>query len=111
MTGSDLRSRALTYLREGKVTVVRADPHEERTRPVLVWAVVQGHYGAHKVAMRRWRWTCHLDLPEGTPDPRPAEKQTECRLAECPHIASVQLVTGHLSAAEKPAAHRGRRAA
>jgi hypothetical protein len=105
----DLRSKALGYLRDGKVTVVRADPHEERSRAVLVWACVQGFHGCHKVALENWRWRCVL---APYPDGRPQQERPECRLAECAHIAAVQMVTGHPSDADKPVpAQRGRRVA
>jgi hypothetical protein len=105
----DLRSRALAYLRGHNVAVVRADPCEERARPVLVWARVHGHYGCHKVTLLRWQWSCRLELPDGAPDPRPLAKQEECHAGECPHVAAVQLVTGHRSLAQRLEPTRGRR--
>jgi hypothetical protein len=105
--GAGLRSKALAYLRDHKVAIVRADPCEERARPVLVWAAVQGWRGLHKVRLRERRWTCHL---EPCPGGQPREGRYECESAECAHVAAVQLVTGHPSLAARPAGQRRRAA-
>lgn len=85
----DIRAKALAYLRDGKVRVLTASAFDRR--PHLVIAHVDGHSSTHKVRFTstgRWLCTCPLTT-------------------DCAHIAAVQLVTGHPSAAQKTSAAPG----
>jgi hypothetical protein len=97
----DIRSKALGYLRAGKVVILRASPAEDRLMAVVVVAVVIGHHGRYAVDLEDWRWRC---TPPGRPRP-------DCQAAECAHVAAVKLVSGWPSLADKPVPAQGRRAA
>lgn len=84
---SETRKKALTYLRDGKVTVHSASRSNERGRrvPCIVSADVIGQHSTYMVGLpygkQEWTCTCHND--------------------DCAHVAAVQLVTGHPSKAAK----------
>jgi hypothetical protein len=83
----DVRSQACSYLRAGKVTVFVATPGSDDATPLAVRAHVQGQ--SRRYFVRRncdSRWLCSCEA-EGD---------------GCPHIAAVQLVTGHDGLARKP---------
>lgn len=96
---SQVREKALGYLREGAVRVLAARPpaEGEPQRAVEVRAHVDGYTSTYIVAFNGSRWACTC----------PAIGDS------CAHVAAVQLVTGqlvtgHPSKAAKP--HRVRRA-
>lgn len=80
----DIRQKACGYLRDGKVTLLKADFREGPRQPYEVMAHVEGHRSVRMVRLDNGRWTC------------------TCREPGCPHVAAVQLVTGHPSNAAKP---------
>jgi hypothetical protein len=85
-----IRQKTLRKFGEGAVTLrtVVTIPGEQRA--LTVDAKVDGHRGRHSVSYSiaaGWRCSCA----------HPGDG-----LAPCPHIAAVQMVTGHPSAAEKP---------
>jgi len=83
-----VRNRALGYLREGKVTVLRSATRESGRRPHAVQATVRGHRDTYWVELmpgQGWMSSCGCE-------------------GDCPHRAAVQLVTGHPSAAAKAGA-------
>lgn len=81
---SDVRSKVLGYVRDAKVRVIKADG---ATKPLLiptrVGAIVQGFQAQYWIRLNRDGWLC------------------SCGADGCAHLAAVQLVTGHPSAAEK----------
>jgi len=83
---SDLRSRALSALRDGRVTILHARTRRTDRTPCELVAVVQGFTGKHVVDYDKGAWTCNCDNPP-----------------PCAHVAAVALVTGHESPAAKPA--------
>jgi hypothetical protein len=80
----DIRSKALAYIRNGKVRVSHASSAGVSRTPYDVLAYVDGHNSTYLVRFTANAWSC------------------SCQRAECAHAAAVQLVTGHRSAAEKP---------
>lgn len=84
----DLRAKALSYLRDGKVRVSHATSAGVSRTPYNVLAYVDGYTGVRLVRFTANAWSC------------------SCGQDECAHAAAVQLVTGHRSAAAKPAARR-----
>lgn len=83
---SDVRSKALGYVRDAKVRIIKADGAAKPLLiPTRVGAIVQGFHGQYWVRLNREGWLC------------------SCGATECAHLAAVQLVTGHPSAAEKSA--------
>lgn len=76
---SDVRTRALGYLRTGATRVVHARSPKDGTPPHEVVATVQGHQRKHVVDYIDGAWTC------------------TCQITGCPHIAAVQIVTGHFT--------------
>lgn len=83
----DIRSKALGYLRDGRVVVLGALWERPALHPHTVSAIVQGTQGRYWVRRSQERgWLC------------------SCGMAEpCAHTAAVQLVTGYPSAASKDA--------
>lgn len=86
---ADIRSRALTLIREGRVVIRHALTQEDRRSPYRVSAVVYGHTGHHRVSygptMPLWNCSCG-------------------RQPVCAHIAATALVTGDPSLARREAA-------
>lgn len=83
-----IRNRALGYLRDGKVTVLRSATAEGSRRPHAVQATVRGHRDTYWIELlpgRGWMSSCSCT-------------------ANCPHIPAVQMVTGWPSAAAKAGA-------
>jgi hypothetical protein len=80
---SDVRSKALSYLREEDVRIIHADTPPGGTRPDEVRALVRGYQQTYRVVLTAGVWSC------------------VCGSDECAHVASVQLVTGYRSAASK----------
>lgn len=85
---ADTRARALAYLRDGKVRVSYATSAGVSRTPYNVLAYIEGHNGTYLVRFTENQWSC------------------SCQQTDCAHAAAVQLVTGHRSAADKPAARR-----
>lgn len=85
---TDLRSKSLAYLRDGKVTIGAARRPRKADRPDFVSARVIGHHAAYRVHLLAGRWTCSCQTEWSDGEP-------------CAHLAAVQLVTGHQSAAAK----------
>ena len=86
----DIRAKALAYLRDAAVTVGVARVMPGAAAPHEVVARVRGHEDTYTVRLIHvfgWRCTCPQTHPGGD---------------WCAHIAAVQLVTGHPSAAAKP---------
>jgi hypothetical protein len=81
----DVRSKALSYLRDERVRVLFAETTKPNLRPHTVGALVQGFQGRYWVEFERNRWLC------------------SCGTADCAHLAAVQLVTGYPSVAAKTA--------
>lgn len=93
----DVRTRALAYLRSGAVTVLETAYYavDSPRRPHSVIAQVVGHRSTYLVHLDDGTWSC------------------TCHIPDCPHVAAVQLVTGHPSPASPavttpgaPHAHR-----
>jgi SWIM zinc finger len=87
----DLRAKALAALRDGRVTVVHARSHSDRLVPheLIVRVASSRPDGATYVVdlLDDGTWTCTCrDGIAGEP---------------CAHVAAVQLITGHPSAAAK----------
>lgn len=82
---TDIRSKALGYLRSGAVSVVHAQSPRDGTPPHAVTAIVHGHNRLYAVDFAYGAWWCTCDRP-----------------LPCAHVAAVQLVTGHPSPAAKP---------
>jgi hypothetical protein len=83
-----VRTRALGYLREGKVTVLRSATEQDGRRPYAVQATVRGHrdtYWVELMPSQGWVSSCGCET-------------------ECPHRAAVQIVTGWPSLAAKAGA-------
>lgn len=82
----DVRAKACSYLRAGKVTVTgaAATKHDGHRRADAVHAYVDGHSSTYVVDLADGAWTCTCHRP-----------------AECAHVVAVQLVTGHPSLARK----------
>jgi len=75
---STVRSRALACLREGRVTILLAEPSDDGPAVVLA-AVGSSRTGGPTYAVDftpRNGWTCTCNRPD------------------CPHVAAVQIVTG-----------------
>lgn len=85
---ADTRTKALSYLRHGKVRVAHATSAGVSRTPYDVLAYVDGFQSTYLVRFTANEWSC------------------SCGGDECAHAAAVQLVTGHRSAAEKPAGRR-----
>lgn len=85
----DLRAKSLNYLRTGLVHVLHARTEATSRRPVEVVAIVEAHTGVRRVELTGGTWSCSCQavLSDGLP---------------CAHVAAVQLVTNHPSAAAKP---------
>ena len=85
---TDMRTRALAYLRDGNVTVWHTRTRRGDRAPQEVVAVVNGHHARYQIQMRHQTWscTCQAVTSDGT---------------TCAHAAAVQLVTGHPSPAAK----------
>lgn len=79
-----VREQALGYLRDGRVVIRAASWVSDGPRAGGVWAEVFGHADIYRVKHAADGWSCTCDRP-----------------APCPHVAAVQLVTGHPSAARK----------
>jgi hypothetical protein len=86
---ADVRAKALGYLRDQKLHVLYARTPADARSPVAVIAVVEAHTAVRRVELRDGTWTCDCKtvLDDGLP---------------CAHLAAVQLVTNHPSAAAKP---------
>ncbi|WP_141576195.1 hypothetical protein [Actinomadura sp. WMMA1423] len=80
---SDVRSKALSYLRDENVRIMHADTPPGGTRPDEVRALVRGYRGTYQVVLTDGVWSC------------------ACGADECAHAAAVQTVTGYRSAASK----------
>lgn len=80
---ASIRTQALGYLRNGRVTVHRAGG-PGNGRPTTVRANVFGANATYHVGLEAGGWLCTC------------QERTGCR-----HIASVQMVTGHPSAAAR----------
>lgn len=81
---SDLRSRALAAIREGRVVVRGAGTRDERA-PYRAHGVVYGHTGRHEVALADGVWSCSCPTDE-----------------PCAHIAAMALVCGRPDLAARP---------
>lgn len=81
----DLRSQSLSYLRDGRATILDAITPGGELRPVAVVARVDGHHGAYEITLadRHWACTCGKDQ------------------LVCPHLGAIQLVTNWPSRASK----------
>lgn len=83
---SDLDLAAAQLLISGAVTVFGATPSREvSTVPDIVSAVVQGNNGREAVHMRFQGWQCSCV----------GWRHQHDGPGDCPHIAAVQLATGH----------------
>ncbi|MEV5710085.1 hypothetical protein [Actinoallomurus sp. NPDC052274] len=82
---TDVRAKALGYLRDGRVTVSAATFAGLARVPYDVLAYVDGYRSTYIVRLVLDTWAC------------------SCATAGCPHVAAVQLVTGHPSVARKDA--------
>lgn len=85
VTRTPLRSKALTYLREQNVRVIRAETASGAFQPYQVEAIVRGHQRDYFVELGGSVWYCTCDSVK----------------TDCAHRAAVQLVTGHKSSAAK----------
>lgn len=82
----DIRSKVLGYVRDAKVRVIEAHGAVKPALiPMRVGAIVQGFHGQYWIRLNRDGWLC------------------SCGTTGCAHLAAVQLVTGHPSAADKSA--------
>lgn len=88
---ADIRAQALTYLRDGKVTIGAARRPVTADRPDFVSARVIGHNGTYLVHLLDGVWTCSCKAVTDDGEP-------------CPHLAAVKLVTGHPSEAAREVA-------
>lgn len=82
----DLRSKALAYVREGRVVVTTAATLPDARRPALVVATVRGQQQAHTVTLSPhsgWSCTCWRTEP-------------------CAHLAAVAISTGAPGYAARP---------
>ncbi|MCU1679236.1 MAG: hypothetical protein JWM93_3994 [Frankiales bacterium] len=87
MSSGDIRAKACAKLRTGAVTIRQATTHAGERRACAVEAKVTGHTGVHTVeysAADGWSCSCGRAGDAFSP---------------CPHVAAVQMVTGHPSAA------------
>jgi hypothetical protein len=83
---ADVRTKALGYLRDGRVRVLGANWNKPALRPYRVSAIVKGFHGLYWVRLQEpENWLC------------------SCGTTGCAHLAAVQLVTGYPGAADKPA--------
>lgn len=80
----DVRTKALSYLRDERVRVLFAETVKPNLRPHTVGALVQGFKARYWIELEKGRWLCSC----GSSDP-------------CAHLAAVQIVTGWPSAASK----------
>jgi hypothetical protein len=80
-----IRTKALEYLRRGNVRVIRVVTPAGTIQPQLVEAIVRGFNRDYRVILDDGVWSCPCDLAR----------------EDCAHRASVQLVTGHTSAAAR----------
>jgi hypothetical protein len=78
---ADVRSKALAYYRSTSMRVLAAATMTGADRPYFVEARVRGHRSDYIVRYELGEWVC------------------TCHADGCPHAASVQLATGHESAA------------
>lgn len=85
----DLRTKALGYLRDGKVAILTAATDKPNRSAGAVGAIVKGFHGEHWVRLVDGVWFCSCNNDAPRPD--------------CAHVAAVQLVTGHESAAAREA--------
>jgi hypothetical protein len=74
---ADTRSKALAYIREGRVLISTVATAPESRYPCLVIAVVQGHH-------RRYEVVKHPD----------AGWSCDCHLGRCAHLAAVAISCG-----------------
>lgn len=81
----DVRSKALSYLRDERVRILFAETVKPNLRPHTIGALVQGFQGRYWVEFDHNRWLC------------------SCGTTDCAHLAAVQMVTGYQSAATKSA--------
>jgi hypothetical protein len=89
-TASPLRSKALSVLREGRLTVLRADcVKQSHVVDQVIARVRSSRQGgpAYAVDFLDGVWDCTCTRP-----------------APCAHVAAVQLVTGHAGAAVRVSA-------
>jgi uncharacterized Zn finger protein len=83
---TDLRTRALPILREGRACIVRAEPGQVITDPA--WSVIALVTSSRTPDLRyvvdfdAGEWACTCGAGITTPGP-------------CAHVAAIQLVTGH----------------
>ncbi|MER7063998.1 hypothetical protein [Streptomyces albidoflavus] len=82
--GMDVRSQSCDYLRDGNVVVCTAGPGNFEP-PEYVRARVTGRSATYLVRFNGGCWSC------------------TCKDVDCPHVAAVQMVTGHPSLARKAA--------
>lgn len=84
------RRKALSILREGRLTVISARTSETRTAPFEAVFRVQGHRSVYAVDLAGSEWTC------------------TCRDRErpCGHIVAAQLVAGRVAEVERRQAAR-----
>ncbi|MFG1963173.1 hypothetical protein [Nonomuraea sp. NPDC049028] len=82
----DVRTKALSYLRDEKVRVLFAETVKPNLRPHTVGALVQGFNARYWIELEKGRWLCSC----GSSTP-------------CAHLAAVQIITGWPSAASKQA--------
>jgi hypothetical protein len=90
VAAADIRGKSLSCLRDGRVTVVLARAPTPSGPADAVCAFVDSSRGnglRYVVDLMAGAWSCTCRDVEG-----------------CPHIAAVQLVTGHRSAAARQAA-------
>lgn len=87
---TDVRTKSLAYLRDGKVTIgsARLPRIADPDRPEFVQARVVGHQATYRVHLLDGVWSCSC-----------ASVWSDCE--PCAHLAAVQLVTGHPSAAAR----------
>lgn len=85
-----IRQRTLKRFGAGDIRVVDVRTRPGERRATFVDAKVNGHRGLHTVTYGESAgWSCSCGCAGDA-------------LAPCPHVAAVQMVTGHPSAAEKP---------
>ncbi|WP_157253118.1 hypothetical protein [Nonomuraea typhae] len=81
---ADVRTKALSYLRDEKVRILGANWSKPDLRPYRVSALVKGFHGLYWVRLNADGWLC------------------SCGTRDCAHLAAVQMVTGYPSQASKP---------
>ncbi len=87
--GDRLRAKALAYYRGESLRILAAATMTGARKPYFVEAHVDGHNSTYIVRyeLGAWSCTCHAD--------------------GCAHAATVQLATGHPSAASPTPSHKG----